>query len=245
MPSVELKKKLKGHSWQVSCLSFHPTNQLLASGSWDRTVGGFAFRLSLWVDFILTHYIQVRLWDINNEYKEISTFSRDVHQAPILSLAWHPNGQLLATGGGSTSDFFCRVVIASKPFILGCVGDNLTCIWDTTTATCVKTLKEHFGWILGVDFAPDRTKLATASWDRTGMLNIKPYRFIRLLIFTVSRSTSLGSEQRRASLHTSRTHQRCVVLQVLSRWSYFCAVSHSRRRCHMQIVGYSNSVRST
>jgi WD40 repeat protein len=38
MPTVDLKKKMKGHSWQISALSFHPTAPILASASWDRTV---------------------------------------------------------------------------------------------------------------------------------------------------------------------------------------------------------------
>jgi WD40 repeat protein len=39
----------------------------------------------------------VRIWDAK-EYKEMAVFDRNVHQAPITSLAWHPSGSMLATG---------------------------------------------------------------------------------------------------------------------------------------------------
>lgn len=121
--SVQLEKKMKGHTWQVSSVSFHPSSSVLASASWDRTV---------------------RIWDAK-DFREISVFDRNVHTAPITCLAWHPNGNILATGS----------------------ADNTTCLWDVGSATRVKTLREHFGWVLGCNFAPDRTMLATASWDRT------------------------------------------------------------------------------
>jgi WD40 repeat protein len=43
---------------------------------------------------------QVRIWDVK-EYKEMAVFDRNVHQAPITSLAWHPSGSMLATGTSS------------------------------------------------------------------------------------------------------------------------------------------------
>ncbi len=45
-------------------------------------------------------------------------------------------------------------------------ADNITTIWDVASSTKLKTLREHFGWVLSCDFAPDRSMLATASWDR-------------------------------------------------------------------------------
>ena len=83
----------------------------------------------------------VRIWDIN-EGKELRIIERGAHTAPITCVAWHPNGALLCT----TS------------------ADMTTCLWDASTGSRLRTLKEHFGWVTKCSFAPDRTKLATASW---------------------------------------------------------------------------------
>ena len=49
------------------------------------------------INEIILFQFKVRIWDAK-EHKELSVFDRNVHQAPITCLAWHPNGNLLATG---------------------------------------------------------------------------------------------------------------------------------------------------
>ena len=77
--------------------------------------------------------------------QELRKIHRSQHTAAITSLQWHPNGALIA----STS------------------ADNTTCLWDASSGAKLRTLREHFGWVLSCSFAPDRTKLATCSWDKT------------------------------------------------------------------------------
>jgi WD40 repeat protein len=86
----------------------------------------------------------IRIWDIM-ETKELRIFDQDTHTQPITCVKWHPNGVLLA----STS------------------ADNTTCLWDASSGKKVRSLREHFGWVMHCSFSPDRTKLATCSWDKT------------------------------------------------------------------------------
>jgi len=70
------------------------------------------------------------------------------HPCPVFSLAWSPDGRLLASG---CFDGRIRVwgMRAAKP------------------ATYIARFSGHTKWVRGLAFAPDGTKLASASWDRT------------------------------------------------------------------------------
>ena len=69
--------------------------------------------------------------------QELRRIHDNQHTAPITSVRWHPNGALLA----STS------------------ADFTTCLWDAASCKKLRTLKEHFNWVLSCSFAPDRTKV--------------------------------------------------------------------------------------
>ena len=38
MKDIQLVKRLEGHEWTCSALEFHPSSNMLASTSWDRTI---------------------------------------------------------------------------------------------------------------------------------------------------------------------------------------------------------------
>lgn len=67
---------LEGHSNTVWCVSFSPDGQLLASGSWDKTI---------------------RLWDVGTG-GQVRTL--EGHTAVARSVSFSPDGQLLASGAG-------------------------------------------------------------------------------------------------------------------------------------------------
>src|SRR5712691_10315012 len=70
------------------------------------------------------------------------------HPGAVFSLAWSPDGRLLASG-----DFAGHIRLWERQ--------------QTGPATCVQTLWGHTNWVCGLAFAPDGSRLASASWDGT------------------------------------------------------------------------------
>jgi uncharacterized caspase-like protein len=67
------------------------------------------------------------------------------HAGPVLSVAFSPDGRLLATSS----------------------QDKTTRLWEPATGECLRTLTRHTGYIFRVAFSPVGQLLATASGDET------------------------------------------------------------------------------
>ncbi len=70
------------------------------------------------------------------------------HKMSIFSLAFSPDGKLLASGS----------------------ADKTARLWDVTTGDCRQTLSGHTNFVKGVIFSPDGRHVATASHDQTGRI---------------------------------------------------------------------------
>jgi len=67
------------------------------------------------------------------------------HSTAVMSVAFSPNGKLLASGG----------------------GDSMIKLWDMETGKSLRTLPGHIGWVVSVMFSPDGKQLASSSLDNT------------------------------------------------------------------------------
>ncbi|MFN4260953.1 MAG: hypothetical protein ACK4RK_16795 [Gemmataceae bacterium] len=67
------------------------------------------------------------------------------HQDAVLSVAFSPNGRLLASAG----------------------RDKSIRLWDTATGKELRQFQGHRGYVSRIVFSPDGQTLASASWDRT------------------------------------------------------------------------------
>ena len=80
------------------------------------------------------------------------------HEGSVQSLAWSHSGDRLASGSGRDK------VVPNGP------GENKTFIWDPVTATVLVRLEGHRDSVLGMEWSPDDSRLATASDDRTARI---------------------------------------------------------------------------
>ena len=68
------------------------------------------------------------------------------HGGDISSLAWSPNGELLASGAQD---------------------DTVVRLWNAKTGQLIRTFEGHKGWIRSLAFSPDSTLLASGSTDKS------------------------------------------------------------------------------
>jgi len=80
------------------------------------------------------------------------------HEGSVQSLAWSREGDRLASGSGRDK------VVPNG------LGENKTFIWDVERATVLQRLEGHRDSVLGLEWSPDDSRIATASDDRTARI---------------------------------------------------------------------------
>jgi WD40 repeat protein len=121
-------RTLSGHGWDVTSVAFSPDGRLLASGS----CGGWGLGVCV--------RGEIKLWDVASG-SLVRTLTG--HTDWVLSVAFSPDGRLLASG-------------AAWP-------DTTIKLWEVATGREVRTLKGHTGSVFSVAFSPDGRLLASGS----------------------------------------------------------------------------------
>jgi WD40 repeat protein len=161
---------LHKHSNRVWSVAFHPQQNLVVSGGddhgikiWElergkciKTLQGNsnAIYAIAYSDHLLAsgHEDQtIKLWKVNIIAPQ--TLEPDLqpfqvlrgHSDRILSIAFSPNGQMLASGS----------------------ADRTIKLWDAHTGKLLKTFQGHRSWVWGIAISPDSKFLASGSYDHT------------------------------------------------------------------------------
>ncbi|KAG0022509.1 hypothetical protein BGZ80_000080 [Entomortierella chlamydospora] len=155
-------QSLPGHSKSVTCVTFSPNENRVASSSCDNTV---------------------RLWNPDNQKHRIL----HGHSHEVLGVIYSPNGSQLgsASKDGTVrlwdiqteecrqildghSDSVNRVIYSPKgSLIASCSDDNTVRLWSVETGECLNLFEGHGDDVLGIAFSPKEDQIASGSSDST------------------------------------------------------------------------------
>jgi hypothetical protein len=136
-------------------------------------------------------YLQkVNLYQVNFSHCNLdkSVFTQTLKS--VVSVAFSPDGTLLATGDTSpevrlwqVADGQAFLLLQGHTNLVSSVAwspdgqtlatsshDQTVKLWDTHTGQCLKTLHGHSSWVSSVAWSPDGQTLATSSHDQTAKL---------------------------------------------------------------------------
>ena len=163
LESGDFLTKKQVHNNAVISSVFSPNGELIASGSWDATIG---------------------IWDgVTGDQK----YKLHGHKGQVWQVAFHPIQNLLASASTDqtvrlwdlTSRQTIRILKGHENIVSGCAfskngellatssWDKTTRIWNVASGDTKLVLRGHEGAVWGAAFSPDDKYIVTSSQDKT------------------------------------------------------------------------------
>lgn len=158
---AELRRTLEGHAEAVKAIAISPDCQIVASGSYDRTIKLWSLRTGQLIHTLTGHTNRVTCIAISPDGEILASGSED-RTIGLWSLR---TGQLLSTLTGH-SDKIRHIAFNPKGQTLFSIGSVIK-LWAARTGKLLSTLVGHSNTARLVSYSPDGRTCAIGSLDGT------------------------------------------------------------------------------
>ena len=166
----KLRSVLVGDTHRIGSLTFSPTRETVAGGTWDNTVQLWNLETGKLLKTLIGHR------DLNTRSMSIGfiTYSNDGKM--LASVGWEDRtiriwdvetGQLLQTIDERPKRILSVAFSPDSRTLASAEEDSKIRIWDVGTGELLKTLTGHTSEVNTMTYSPDGTTLVSGSWDKT------------------------------------------------------------------------------
>jgi len=169
-PSFVLKTtathRLVGHRGPITCVTFHPIYNLVASGSEDACIKLYDFETGEYEETLKGHTNSVQDVCFNMEGSLLASCSSDV-TIKLWDFSSSGSYRCIKTLAGHDHNVSGVAFLKGSKQLISCSRDKLLKVWDVDSGYCIKTLAGHSEWVRKVAVDLETNTVASCSSDHS------------------------------------------------------------------------------